>query len=936
MARRLGWERRPLSMETAMMITIGFLFVMTFTAFAPFGIRVVERQVLEQHSAETQHSLAFVQAYLDAAIDNALGVLWDEALEFERAARLVSAGEAAKVIAQDLRYRGGLFSRIELFDEDGKLIASPVREGNEAGPPHESNSVLLEEVRRRNAEIVASGAFVHDEPNEASDEGKAPREWPSLRLGVPIRGPKGEFAGVVEGTLPLATKQLSRLQLGINQKHGTFLFVLNESGEYVLHPDPKRIGQKAPLLVASDKTSAPAGIGAGGQAVMKTENGELMVVTYRPFGRFGWVLAMAAPERPLLAAIRDLTRQLFAAAAFALFFCLVTVGYISRRLLRPLKGLEQAARDLSAGQFDLELPRRGSREVQEVARALGAAAGDLSLKTAALEMESQKQAAMVRRMSVLFEVSRQVVSSLDLNVALNKVVEAATQVTPAETCSLMIYDEHAQELRIRASRGLNPESVDRAVFRKGEGLAGWVAESGEPLVVSDARGDARFVRLPGQAEDIRSYTAVPVKARNHLIGVISMSAAKPGVFDDDDVQILTLLANHAAIAIENAHLFRETRVRLNEVTALLEVSSSMASSLKLQDTLARIVSEAVRVTESAEKGTLLLLGEDGRLTFRAAYGYDERPLVGLSIGPDEGYSYEVLKAGRPLIFGNLREDPIHERFVTANPGAVESAEINSSVGVPVELGGRIIGVLCLDSTKNDAFAQPDLRLLTGLAAQAAVAIERAELFERMRALYLSGIRTLVAAVDAKDPYTRGHSDNVAFYARRMAQKLGLDDEEVERIELAGLLHDIGKIGIADTILKKPGPLSREERETMMTHADLGAGILRGNEALVSLIPLVKHHHEWHDGHGYPDGLDGSAIPLGAAIIAVADAFDTMTSDRPYRRSRGLEWAMAEIRRCRGTQFRPEAADALLAVLAEDEAAGMPYVARLRKQDAGPA
>lgn len=927
MARRLGGKWRPLSMEAAMRITIGFLFIMTFSAFATFGIRVGERRIMEQHFAEAQRSLALVEACFDGIIDSALVTMHNEVSELESVATLANVEEVAATLRQETAFSSGVLSSIQVYDELGNPVAdSDASDANAGNTPRKS--ILLDKMRRHEAQIVAGGLFVYDVESGG--------EKPSLILGAPVRGRGGEFRGVVEGAIPLSTGQLTRFQRGIGLKDKTAFFVLDADGRYVLNQDSNLVGRRTLMKPRRNGAAVFAGEGGVRQEVVQAENGQKVVVTYRPFARLGWVLGMAIPERVLLAAITELSRQLFAGAAVALLFCLITVGVVSRRLLRPLKGLEQAARELSAGRFELDLPERGSREVREVARALGATAGELAAKTAALKTEGEKQAAMVRRMAVLFDVSRQVVSALDLNEALGKVVEAATLVTPAQTCSLMIYDEHADELRVQASQGLELESVKRAVFRKGEGLAGWALERGEPLVVSDARADERFVRLTGQQEDIRSYACVPLRMRNEFIGVISMSASEPGTFGDDDIQILTLLANHAAIAIENAHLFRETQARLKELAALLEVSSSMASSLKLQDTLSRVVSEAVRLTESAEKGTLLLREGDGRLAVRAAYGYDYERLAGLSIGPGEGYVYEVYTTGRPLIFNSIQENPLHERFVATHPLAVESAGIRSSVGVPVELGGDIIGILGLDSSRCDAFAQPDLALLSGLTAQAAVAIERAELFERMRELYLSGIRTLVAAVDAKDPYTRGHSDNVAFYAKRMAQRLGLSEEEVEQIELAGLLHDIGKIGIADTILKKPGPLSREERETMMTHAALGAGILEGNEALATLIPLVKHHHEWHDGRGYPGGLGGGSIPLGAAIIAVADAFDTMTSDRPYRRGRGLEWALAEIEHCTGTQFQPEAAGALLDVIAEDEARGLPYVAQLREKDAGPA
>lgn len=232
--------------------------------------------------------------------------------------------------------------------------------------------------------------------------------------------------------------------------------------------------------------------------------------------------------------------------------------------------------------------------------------------------------------------------------------------------------------------------------------------------------------------------------------------------------------------------------------------------------------------------------------------------------------------------------------------------------IPLIHKGQPVALLALGLKRADLpYSSEDLALLRTVAGQLAIATENAQLYGRMRDLYLSGIRTLAATVDAKDSYTRGHSERVAAYARAIAVRLGLPQLEVETIELAGLLHDIGKIGVPDAVLQKPGRLDPDERTLIEQHADLGARILSDNPALMPLVPLVRHHHERWDGRGYPSGLSGEAIPLGAAIIGVADTFDTMTTDRPYRRAPGLDEARAEIARCSGAQFAPRVVDAFL-------------------------
>jgi putative nucleotidyltransferase with HDIG domain len=242
----------------------------------------------------------------------------------------------------------------------------------------------------------------------------------------------------------------------------------------------------------------------------------------------------------------------------------------------------------------------------------------------------------------------------------------------------------------------------------------------------------------------------------------------------------------------------------------------------------------------------------------------------------------------------------------------------------LENKGQPVALLTLGPKSADLpYSSEDLSLLRTVANHLATATENAQLYARMRDLYLSSIRSLAATVDAKDAYTHGHSERVAIYARQIAATMGLPQLEIETIELAALLHDIGKIGIPDAVLLKPGRLDRDEWLVMMRHAQLGAEILAGNPALAALVPLVRHHHERYDGTGYPDGLAAAAIPLGAAIIGVADTVDTMTTNRPYREAPGWPKALAEVQRCAGTQFHPDVVAAFLVAAERGNWAGEP-------------
>jgi putative nucleotidyltransferase with HDIG domain len=167
------------------------------------------------------------------------------------------------------------------------------------------------------------------------------------------------------------------------------------------------------------------------------------------------------------------------------------------------------------------------------------------------------------------------------------------------------------------------------------------------------------------------------------------------------------------------------------------------------------------------------------------------------------------------------------------------------------------------------------------------------------------VTSLALAIDAKDPYTQGHSPKVATYSALIAEHLGLPELQIEQVRLGGMLHDLGKVGIPEAILNKSGPLNLEEWETMKEHVRFGDKLLEPIRTLAEIRAMVLHHHEMFDGSGYPEGRSGTDIPLGARIIAIADAYDTITSDRTYKKARPAQAALAEIGRCAGAQFDPD-------------------------------
>lgn len=230
---------------------------------------------------------------------------------------------------------------------------------------------------------------------------------------------------------------------------------------------------------------------------------------------------------------------------------------------------------------------------------------------------------------------------------------------------------------------------------------------------------------------------------------------------------------------------------------------------------------------------------------------------------------------------------------------------------PITFDEHVVGLLVAGGkqTENGEIASPEMQFLDAVAEFIGTFHENAARFFEQRAMSIGTIEALTAAIDAKDPYTRGHSERVAALAKQIALAYGIDEAEAERIRTAGIVHDVGKIGVPERVLCKPGKLDDEEFALIKMHPEIGHRILKGVLLLEHTLPGVLHHHERFDGRGYPHNLAGEAIPLQARIIGIADTFDAMSSSRSYRPAMPREKVLAEIARCAGTQFDPSVVEA---------------------------
>lgn len=428
-----------------------------------------------------------------------------------------------------------------------------------------------------------------------------------------------------------------------------------------------------------------------------------------------------------------------------------------------------------------------------------------------------------------------------------------------------------------------------------------------------AEYDAISAQMNLMMKNLGAAVMMPLVSDQGTVGVLFLGEKKSGeIVSSIDVKLLKIAAPEIAIAIQHACLFKQKEQRILELNALSRLSLGLGSTLDLDSILEMVVNEAIEAT-AAENASIMLIDEaKGHLSIRASRGLHQIAAYNSIAKVGEGISGWVAEHNEPILIVKGKHE---NRYLNS---CLKREEISSSLTVPLRVKENVIGVLSVNrKKKKEPFTDEHLRLVNSFAAHAAEAIENARLYEDLEATFLGTISALAKAVDARDRYTFGHSEEVTRYGMAIAKKLGLSQADIKNIEIAGRLHDIGKIGVDDRILNKPAQLTADERQIIQQHPRIAVDILKSVDMLKDAIPLILYHHEHFNGRGYPAGLSGNTIPIGARILTVADSFNAMVSNRPYADPKPLNVAIAELKRCSGTQFDPHVVKAFLEVLDEE-------------------
>jgi len=502
-------------------------------------------------------------------------------------------------------------------------------------------------------------------------------------------------------------------------------------------------------------------------------------------------------------------------------------------------------------------------------------------------------------------------NTLNLQMVLEHLLKVSVDLTDAESGSIFLHDEDLGELRLRVAVGYDEDKMPRQSVRMGESITGQVAESGDPRLVSQA--DAEESAL--HSLEVRSMLSVPLRRMNRTIGVLNVvNKREREAFSEDDLSLLLAFASQSVAAIENARWYEEAQRKIEELTTLVGVSSMITSELDLDQLLTTIMDLACQVMK-AEASSLMLLDEStNELTFRVALGEKGEEVKQYRVKMGEGIAGWVAQHRQPLLVEDASRDPRFKKEIA------ESIDFptKSILCVPVIVKDKLIGVIeVINRVDGGHFDRRDQNLLMAIASEAGIALENAKLYRDIRSLYLNVIEALARTIDVKDSYTHDHSRRVTLLAQAIAKEMGFPEEQMDLLQIAGLFHDIGKVGVDGSILHKAAKLDDEEYETLKRHALIASDIVGEIKPWEQIVPWIKHCHERYDGTGYPDGLKGEEIPLPSRIIAIADSFDAMTSDRPYREKLDRETAVARIVEQSGKQFDPEVVKAFLRAIRKE-------------------
>lgn len=499
----------------------------------------------------------------------------------------------------------------------------------------------------------------------------------------------------------------------------------------------------------------------------------------------------------------------------------------------------------------------------------------------------------------ILEEANRIASMTSLEDLLEQMLDLMIRVSGASNGTLYLRDTEAHQLIFMVIRG---DTEDKQLIgqrmEEDKGIVGAAIQNRSPIVIEDLSCDPRWYREIRPELTARLHNAITLPL---LLNGVPIGAVQIFNYARAEVEPLQLLGSRMASEVDKVLLLEKSRRTNQRLQGLVDVMGQIGAILDRDQLLAKLTEDAAQLL-GAESSSVFLVdstNDNGAvLLSRSSKGdHTEAGLFSLSATTQKNNTrfqadsaISVPLRARPITVGKERRSP----------------------------EARTVGNLMTLNKQSGSFNSEDGQLLEILASQASTVLQITTLYNQANELFLDFIKALASAIDAKDPYTRGHSQRVSDYAVAIASEMGLKDDALMDIRVGSLLHDIGKIGVPDHILTKPGTLSDDEYEQIKKHPGIGYKIIEQVHLLHNILPAIVEHHERLDGSGYPFGLHGDQMSRMGRIVAVADVYDALTTDRPYRKAMGLNAVIEFMKQNSGDRFDPECVEALTVIAARKD------------------
>lgn len=578
-----------------------------------------------------------------------------------------------------------------------------------------------------------------------------------------------------------------------------------------------------------------------------------------------------------------------------------------RRLGRPVREINEASIAMTRGDLDRRVEVSTNDEIAELGGSFNLMADSVQHK--------------IEQLTYLSDIALAVSSELDWERVVGTVMEKGMELTDSQAAAISLYDEDRGEFTDTYTRGLGDAFVNKMQFRKG-GLAEEVLVGDQAVFSDDIKSGHRLSRM-ARDEGIRAFICLPLKVRKKKLGVFYVYSKEFEAYGREEMSILSILSNQAAIAIQNAMRFEQSQEEA--------VTDGLTGLYNQRYFFSRLQEEIDRSTRNQKPLSVIFCDLDQFKSFNDinGHGMGDQALNEVSRIITEskraidisarygGEEFAIILPETDTSGAQIIAHRIRRRIAgfTFNTKSRNASSLTTSIGV----------ASYPDDAKHadDLVDKADWSMYYGkrqggnrvtLFHEESGDYGRINMEDLVRdELHLVAAQALAASVDAGGSRDKQHAESVARLASVIAAEMLVEDEEIYKIRVAGLLHDIGLVTVPQEIINKREHLSAEEWRRIKEHPETGETILKHIASLEGYLPVVRHHHEHYDGEGYPDGLIRDQIPLGARILAVADAFQAMISERPYRRALTTDEALNELQMSAGTQFDPDVVDAFVSL-----------------------